>query len=424
MTVTFLRLLSLSLFLISFSISALADVSFFLQESIGFAAKWNSAGHASVQLSNVCTDSYNQLRLCQPGERGVVLSSFRDFGAEENYEWVAMPLLPFLYGVESESEIPLYVNVEILATLRARYRRNRLLALVPVANDGYWQHLVGATLERDIYAFTVTTTPPQDAAFIEAFNRAPNVNHFRQLTNNCTDFAAKVLNQYYPASAQRDWLNDFGTTTPKAIAKSFSRYAKKHPDLQFHVTKYAQAHGALKRSQDARKLTQEGIASPKYLVPLLVWQPFIAAGFAGSYFFFGRFHSDREYHKYAADRTRLFGSKQAWEKCQAQYEIILKQALAKGCFANRQAVTTFFRELEQKTEPGFDETGSLILKLKMSKQTIGLTHDNILSHNQAWAYKLLLAKINAELAAPEKNRASLTSFHTDWELLIRLSATN
>ena len=195
MTIRFARTFSFLLFLLSFSSSTFADVSFFLQEAIGFAAKWNSAGHASVYLSNVCTDTYNQLRPCQPGERGVVISSFRNLGAEENYEWVAMPLLPFLYGVESESEIPLYVNAEILATLRERYRHNRLQELVPVTNNGYWQHLVGATLERDIYAFTVKTSPEQDAAFIEAFNRAPNVNHFRQLTNNCTDFAAANVAQ-------------------------------------------------------------------------------------------------------------------------------------------------------------------------------------------------------------------------------------
>src|SRR5437870_3280761 len=143
---SFLSFFSFTLFLVSFSIPALADVSFFLQEAIGFAAKWNSAGHASVHLSNVCSDSHNQLRPCQPGERGVVISSFRDFGAEENYEWVAMPLLPFLYGVENESEIPLYVNAEILAALRERYRRNRLSEMVPIANNGYWQHLVGAAL--------------------------------------------------------------------------------------------------------------------------------------------------------------------------------------------------------------------------------------------------------------------------------------
>jgi hypothetical protein len=424
MIAPFFRLLFLFFFLCSSSLATFADVSFFLQEAIGLAAKWNSAGHASVHLSNVCTDNYTRLRPCQSGERGVVLSSFRELGAEENYEWVAMPLLPFLYGVEEEGNLPIYVNAEILATLRERYRRDRLRDLVPVANTGYWQHLVGAALERDIYAFTVKTTAEQDAAFIAAFNRAPNVNHFRQFTNNCTDFAANVLHQYYPNSARRDWLNDFGTITPQAVARSFAKYAKKHPALELRVTKYAQAHGTLKRSQDARKLTQEALTSPKYLAPLLLWQPYLAAGFAGSYFLLGRFNPDREYHRYAANPSHEFASKQHWKRYRAEYERLLQAAIAKGYFANPQAVTQFFQTLAAQTEPGFDATGALLLKHKTSGQTLGLTPNNLLRHNQALAHQLLLAKINAELTAPEKNRAAFLSFQTHWDWLIRLSAAN
>ncbi|MFN7930532.1 MAG: hypothetical protein U0Y68_21930 [Blastocatellia bacterium] len=405
------------------AVSAFAEVSFFLQEAIGFAAKWNSAGHASVHLSNVCTDNYTRLRVCQPGERGVVLSSFRNLGAEENYEWVAMPLVPFLYGVEDEGKTPLYVNAEILAALRERYRREHLRELVPMANAGYWQHLVGATLERDIYAFTVTTTAEQDAAFIDAFNCAPNVNHFRQFTNNCTDFAAKVLNQYFPRSAHRDWLNDFGTITPKAVAHSFTKYAKKHPALQFRVTKYAQAHGTLARSQDARKLTQEALTSPKYFAPLAYWHPYLAAGFAGSYLLFGRFNAAREYHRHTAD-VAAFGTKQDWNHYRAQYETLLSQARARGLVADASSVTRFFQELAQQTEPGFDDEGALILKHKATGQTLGLTRNNLSNHNRTLACQLLLAKIQTELSAAEKKRASFHSFQQQWNWLVQLSAAD
>jgi hypothetical protein len=417
------RLFFITIVLFIFSAAARADVSFFLQEAVGFAARWNSAGHASVHLSNVCTDNYTHLRPCRTGERGVVISSFRNLGADENYEWMAMPLVPFLYGVEDERDVPLYVNEKILAALRERYRRTRMVDLIPVANDGYWQHLIGAVLTRDIYAFTLTSTPEQDAAFIAAFNDAPNVNHFRQLSNNCTDFAAKVLNQYYPHSARRDWLNDFGTITPQAIAKSFSQFAKKHPALQLRVTKFAQAHGTLKRSQDARKLTQEALTSPKYLAPLLIWQPHVAAGFAGSYLLFGRFNPDREYRQHAGD-PKVFGTKQAWKEANATFAQWLTQASARGERAHRDEVQSFFRALEQSGEPSFDATGALQLQLKTTGQIVGLTRANLLSHNHQLASQLLLAKIAAELQAKEKNRDSFATFQAHWELLIRLSHTN
>ena len=419
MTTQATRLLSPLFLLLFFTLPARADVSFFLQEAIGFAAQWNSAGHASVHLSNVCTDNYTHLRPCRVGERGVVISSFRNLGAEENYEWMAMPLLPFLYGVEDEGDIPLYVNDKILTALRERYRRQQMVDLIPVANNGYWQHLIGAALVRDIYAFTVTSTPEQDAAFIAAFNDAPNVNHFRQLSNNCTDFAAKVLNQYYPHSARRDWLNDFGTTTPQAIAKSFSQYAKKHPALQLRVTKFTQAHGTLKRSQDARKLTP----SPKYLAPLLLWQAPIAAGFAGSYFLLGRFNPEREYRQHAGN-PNLFGTKQTWKEANAAFAQLLAQAVARGEVSNRDEVHSFFRELEESGVPSFDATGALQLQLPTTGQVVGLTRSNLLSYNHQLAYKLLLAKIAAELQAKEKNRDALPTFQANWELLIRLSRTN
>ena len=38
------------------------------------------------------------------------------------------------------------------------------------------------------------------------------------------------------------------------------------------------------------------------------------------------------------------------------------------------------------------------------------------------AYRLMLAKINAELNAKQKNRDSLDTFKSDWALLTRLAA--
>lgn len=424
MTCQISRFLFTLILLAFLAISARADVSFFLLEAVGFAAQWNSAGHAAVHLSNVCTDNFTQLRPCRAGEPGVVISSFRDLGAEENYEWIAVPLVPFLYGVEEERDVPLYVNEKILAALRERYRSMRMADLVPVANNGYWQHLIGASLRRDIYAFTIATTPEQDAAFIAAFNRAPNRNHFRQLTNNCTDFAARVINQYFPHSARRDWLNDFGTTTPQAIAKSFSKFAKKHPELQLRVTKFAQAHGTLKRSQDARKLTQEAITSPKYLAPLAIWQAPIAVGMASSYFLFGRFNPEREYRHQNGNKAQLFGTKQMWKENKITFDELLRQAIADGVFTNANAVKTFFRNLEQNSEPDVDESGAFILRLKTTGQTLGLTRENLLQHDPQLARQLLLAKLNVELQAKEKNRDLLPTFQANQQLLILLAHTN
>lgn len=87
---------------------ARADVSLLLHEAlVGASGEAGSAGHISIYLSNICADSPIKLRLCRPGEQGVVITTYPNFGADRPYEWMATPLLPFLYGVEEERNIPL-----------------------------------------------------------------------------------------------------------------------------------------------------------------------------------------------------------------------------------------------------------------------------------------------------------------------------
>ena len=231
------------LLLLWLSTGARASVSLFLYETVSGANRWHSFGHVAIHLSNVCADSGNRLRLCQPGEKGVVLSTYRNFGARENYKWLALPLEPCLYGVEGEDKVPLYADGKVRALLVEAYRRERLNSLIPAPAAGQippgdWSSMLGAGLSRTIYSFTVKTTLDQDVALVEEFNRAPNVNHFNSITSNCSDFVANVLNQYFPRSVQKDLLSDLGAMTPKAAAKSFARYAAARPELIYSVTRH------------------------------------------------------------------------------------------------------------------------------------------------------------------------------------------
>src|SRR5687768_3719505 len=90
-----------------------ADVSFFLLEGVGVAGEFTGSGHAAIYLSNICSDGPVELRLCQPGETGVVISNYPAFGKNAAYEWIAIPVIPYLYGVENEKDIPLYANGKI-----------------------------------------------------------------------------------------------------------------------------------------------------------------------------------------------------------------------------------------------------------------------------------------------------------------------
>ena len=85
-----------------------ADVSFLLLESIGVAGEFTGSGHAAIYLSNICTDDGISLRPCRETESGVVISSYPNFGNGSTYEWMAVPLAPFLYGVENQDQVPIH----------------------------------------------------------------------------------------------------------------------------------------------------------------------------------------------------------------------------------------------------------------------------------------------------------------------------
>ncbi len=450
-----------------------ADVSLFMQEALGASGEATSAGHTSIYFSNICADGAMRLRRCAPGESGVVIAIYPGFGANQPYEWMAIPLIPFLYGVENEGHTPLYTNGEVRTLLRETYRQNNLRSIIPDSKEGTippgrWQQMIGTSFNRDIYSFTLKTTEAEDARLIEKMNRQPNKSHFNTLYHNCADFAREVLNTYFARATHRDVLNDFTMTSPKAVARSLTRYAAKRPERLFHITKYPQLAGPIRRSLDNRNYSEMALVSKKYLVPQILFKRELLVIFAASYFIVGRFNMQHEYRAYAtpeiaqlnldesqqeagqnaivvgleeatpstsrrelesrrvAERRRIFGTKQNWEKYQAEFTPILQKAIADGLFADEKEVTTFFKDLELQSEPAFDAQGALLLRVNAYGQELilGLTRDNILSDdsNPHLAYKLLLAKVSASLNAKEKNRAAYAAFETDWDLLRQLSA--
>jgi len=474
---------TLLVLLVLIPVSARADVSLFLGEAIGYSGEWTGSGHTAIYFSNICSDGHVQLRLCAPGERGVVISSYPNFGEHAPYQWIAVPVIPYLYGVESERDIPLYANGKVRTLLRETYRQKHLRNIVPDTTDGslpkgQWRPMLASVLNRDVYSFNVKTMPEEDARLVREFNELPNKRNFGTFYNNCADFARIVLNRYFPGATHRDVLNDFTmSTTPKAVAKSLTGYATKRPERLFNITRYPQVSGTIWRSFDVRNLTEMGFLSRKYYIPSLIFNPYVAAIFATTYLTTGRFSIHKTYKKYgtpeiarlnsekyqlkrqakeprgetaklgsnfgandaagsnltlkeiaerqAAERLYLFGDKQTWNHYKAAFAPKLAAAIDQGLFLDRGEVKTFFRDLELQSEPAFDENGALILKVRAYGQDriLGLTRDNITGANSdpQLAYKLMLAKIDVELKANEKNRESLESFKSNWALLTRLS---
>lgn len=283
------------LFLLSTAAVSYADVGLFMEQPYGKLGIFSPTGHAAIYLSRVCAASPTRLRRCRPSERGVVISRYNRIG---HYDWVAMPLLPYLYAVDNASEIPASIDEKEATQLRDRYRRAHLEALAPDGRHGKmpkgeWVELVGSAYRRTIYVYEIQTSAAQDDRLIRELNARPNRRMFNFFFRNCANFSEAVLNFYFPHSVHRSFSADLGLTTPKQIAKSLVYYGQHQDELKFSTFVIPQVPGTIGRSRKVCGVIEGLLKSKQYAIPLVVWQPYLVAALAGTYLTRGRFDPAR-----------------------------------------------------------------------------------------------------------------------------------
>jgi hypothetical protein len=444
---------------------ARADVGVLLNESLDTSvARITGSGHSAVYFSRICPETPVKLRLCGPGEQGSVMSNYTTLGEDQPYEWNVVPLNIYLYGVEDPQNRPLLGSHNIKYALEERYREKYLAGYCEgkfcrTSNSAEWREMVGASLSRSMYVFVVQTTVEQDRALIEEFNSAPNVNHFNGMTRNCADFTRRVINFYFPHAAKPDYLNDFGMTSPKAIARSFSHYAAKHPEAHFRVLHFAQIPGTLKRSTECRGGTEQLVRSKKLLVPMLVFAdhelPFVAA----SYVLTGRFNPEHELETYPTveasdlsheiqeaksaknealaaaleteeiqERVQAVGSSEEWKEYRKAFDALANEAVTEEMIPGRDYLSHFFKYLDRVGTPRLGSHGDLWMVISENGTTteIGLSPSNfhVSGSDSQLSYALALARAAYFLRAPKHSRETMLEFKADWALLQSARVTN
>ena len=287
---TVIVLINLALIAI-FPAQSRAQAALLMEEPYGFFGSVNPTGHNAIYFERICAETPIRLRRCQDGELGAVLARYQGING---YDWVAIPLLPYLYSVENASDVPARVNRETVNRLRDRYHEAHLLSLGENLSPGNvlhggWTQLVGVSYERRIYAFRFETTEEQDDALIARMNDSGNRSHFHLLFNNCSDFARLSLNLYFPGTFKRSVFPDAGVTTPKQIAYKLERYASKHPETQLTIFEIPQIPGYRHPSR-ANKSIAESLATTGYAIPIALLNPYLAGGLFVDYLVRGRHH--------------------------------------------------------------------------------------------------------------------------------------
>ena len=282
-------LMALWLFAIAAS-SCHAQAALLMEEPYGFFGALNPTGHTAIYFERVCAATPIKLRPCRPGELGAVIARYEGIAG---YDWIAIPLIPYLYSVEDPAGVPARVDRETVERFRERYHEAHLMSLGKVPEGGLmhggWSELIGVAYERRVYAFRFDTTAAEDDAFIARMNSQANHTHFHLLFNNCADFARVVLNEYFPRTFRRSIFPDAGMTTPKQITYKLVRYARKHPDTQLQVFEIPQIPG-YRRSSRSNKSISESLVTTAYAIPIAIANPYLAGGLFVDYLVRGRYH--------------------------------------------------------------------------------------------------------------------------------------
>ena len=284
-----------------------ASVALLMEEPYGEFGAFNPTGHAAMYLSNICADTPTRLRMCHDGEYGSVISRYHKV---DGYDWVAIPLIPYLYAVETIDQIPASVDKAKAEQLRDAYRKAHLERLAPDTPDGgtpkgEWVQLVGSSYDRTIHGFQVDTTPEQDESFLAYVNDEKNVGHFNLFFHNCADFSRAALDHYFPHAVHRNYIADAGITTPKQVAKALVGYSKKHPDLHMTAFTIPQVPGDMPRSHRVDGVTESLVKSKKYIIPLVILNPEVAGGIVVAYLVDGRSHPPKNAQVFQIDDAEV-----------------------------------------------------------------------------------------------------------------------
>jgi hypothetical protein len=437
---------------------ARAGVGVILNETLDESvARITGSGHTAVYFSHICPESPVKLRLCRPGEEGSVMSNYLNLGEDQPYEWNIIPLSMYVYGVEDPRNRPLLSLGKVKTGLEERYREKYLADYCvtdscKTSDKAEWRIMAGAELIRSMYIFLVETTEQQDLDIIAKYNAAPNENHFNGATRNCADFTKAVVDEYFPHSAHRDWLNDFGMTSPKAVARSFSHYAVSHPEMEFRVLHFSQLPGTIKRSTEAHSGTEQLYHSKKLLVPMIIFADHELAVVTASYLLTGRFNPEHEFEAHSSadatqtehqiplaendkdaafaeqietveiqDRLQVVGTPEEWKEYRTELNAMMDEAIREEIIPDRGYLKHLFKQLDQTGNPAIFADGSVWMDVPNANGTsrVGLSASNILSpgSDPHLAYEILLERTDRVLKSPKHSRETMLEFKEDWAFL-------
>ena len=397
-----------------------ADVTVLLEEPYSYDGALAGTGHTAVYLTRVCAATPVVLRRCGPGERGTVISRYTRIGG---YDWIAIPLIPYLYAVEKPEDVPLFADSKIVAFLRDQYRRSHLEDIAPDTTSGEtpkgdWVQLIGSSYDRTSYGFQIESTLAQDDAFIAMLNSRPNHASYRVVSRNCADFVRDMVNFYYPKAVSRGFITDLEVTTPKHAAKSLIKYRNRHPDIELTRVVFPQVPGTMKRSKPVRGVLESIFRAKKYMVPLGIFHPVVAGGIVSAYLVGDRFNPGRNGMVFNLNGDPAVPITNDERKSYLNnLEAVMTADGEKAAGYDRAS----WRHFQEEAHIQLDESGHPILLAPIGGQNVamGITRDDIAREGAPAELQmgLLEARLRQQLTRGRAPKVSNEEVRDDWRLL-------
>jgi hypothetical protein len=392
-----------------------AQATLLLEEPYSYDGTFAGTGHSAVYLSRVCADTPTELRRCRAGETGVVISRYHGVAG---HDWLAVPLMGYLYAVNHPDDVPLYADSKLVALLRERYLGAMLLPAEKLAGDEPRYQLAGSAYDRTLYGFRFATRPEQDDQLIRWLNSSPNSETYALLKRNCADFVKQIVNFYYPKAVHRSIIADLGVMTPKQAAKSLVHTGKRHPEMQLTTFIIPQVPG-LKRSKPVHGVIESVVLAKKYVTPVLLFHPFVVGTVEAAYWAGWRFNPAKGAYIFdpnSLDPNRSLERPLSAEQRRAYEDLV---TFARKAASESEGVPNW-KKVATDAQPKLDAEGRPYLEVALEGETIpvGLCRANALrlSSSPELVQELALTRMELELKSKKPPRVSEKELKRDWHL--------
>ncbi|RRA49539.1 hypothetical protein [Acidipila sp. EB88] len=246
--------------------SARADVGLVIETPTGLLGFLSNVGHVSVWISHGCLDAAGHVRYCE-NTAGLVLTSTAYW---PNPGAAAIPAELFFLGTRPG-----------VAGRGAAAWTSSLGEIYPDVQPAVGAKYLGRTWLRSLRVVKFATSTEDDRRVLAEIDAVQHDYRYSYSKRNCAFYAQAILQQYLGASFHGNRLLELGIDTPRAVERALQHNLKDQSRSYEVVHFKGDLHHAWR--QPSRNICESAILDPKYAIPLLLYQPYLYAGFAGCY---------------------------------------------------------------------------------------------------------------------------------------------